>query len=369
MKTNNILGVIFANAHDAMLGELTKNRSMASVPFGGRYRIIDFMLSNFANAGISHVGLITKTNYLSLTNHLSNGKPWDLDRKKGGLCILPPYITGAAQYYTRRLDMLNSIMEFLTTCDEDYVLLGDSDVVANIDIKAFFKFHKERQADISVVCARGKKPKGHNNITDFKLSSTGLVEGVNFTHLDDCFYSLDVIVIKRDLLINLVEEGILCGQVSLSHGIFERKYKELKIFGFVHTGFSAVMDSVQSYYAANMALLDGEVRQDLFNRRRPVFTKTRDDMPAKYGLKSEVSNSLIADGCVIKGTVKNSILFRGVYVEEGAVIENCVLMDDTKIGKNSKISNVISDRLVEITSNKTLDGTAIGYYIDKNKII
>lgn len=369
MKTNNILGIVFANAQDIMLGDLTKNRSMASVPFGGRYRVIDFMLSNFANAGISHVGIITKTNYLSLTNHLSNGKPWDLDRKNGGLCILPPFITGTAQYYTRRLEMLNSIMEFLTSCDEEYVILGDSDVVANIDIRAFYKFHKAKEADISVVCAKGKKPKGHNNVTDFKLSDTGLVEDVNFNDSDDCHYSLDVVLVKRELLINLVDEGILCGQVSLSHGIFERKYKELKIYGFIHTGFSAVMDSIQSYFEANMALLKCDVRRDLFNGSRPIFTKSRDDMPVKYGLKSEVSNCLIADGCVIKGTVKNSILFRGVTVEEGAVIENCVLMDDTKIGKNCKISNVISDRQVEITSNKTLDGMAIGYYIDKNKII
>lgn len=369
MKTNNILGIVFANAHDDMLGDLTKNRSMASVPFGGRYRIIDFMLSNFANAGISHVGLITKTNYLSLTNHLSNGKPWDLDRKNGGLCILPPYITGAAQYYTRRLEMLNSVMEFLTSCDEEYVILGDSDVITNIDVRALYKFHKKTQADISVACAKGKKPKGHNNITDFILDDTGLVKGVSFAESDDCYYSLDIIIIRRELLLNLVNEGIMCGQVSLSHGIFERKYNELKIYAFIHEGFSAVMDSIHSYFEANMALLNCDVRQDLFNRSRPVFTKSRDDMPVKYGLKSDVSNSLIADGCVIKGIVKNSILFRGVKVEEGAVVENCVLMDDTKIGKNSKIINVISDRQVEITSDKTLDGMAIGYYIDKNKII
>ena len=174
---------------------------------------------------------------------------------------------------------------------------------------------------------------------------------------------------KRKLLISLVDEGMRCGQVSLSHGIFERKYKKLEIYGFEHKGFSAVVDSMQNYYKANMALLDNDVRNDLFNPSRPIHTRTRDDMPAKYGINAKVVTSLIADGCIIKGNVKNSILFRGVVVEEGANVENCILMDDTVVGKNSKINNVISDRLVEITEEKILDSDVIGYYIDKNKVI
>jgi len=369
MKTNNILGIIFANAHDSLLSEMTKNRAMASVPFGGRYCLIDFLLSNFANAGISHVGVITKTNYLSLTNHLSNGKPWDLDRKKGGLRILPPFVTGAAHYYTRRLEMLNSIIDFLISCDEEYIILGGADVVANIDFRQLFKFHKEKGADISFVYAKGKKPRGQNDVIDFDFDETGKVRGVSFEDNDNCNYGLDTILVSRKLLINLINEGMRCGQVSISHGIFERKYNELSIYGFEHTGFSAVIDSIQSYYNANMALLDGTVRKDLFNPVRPIHTRTRDDMPVKYGINSKAYNSLIADGCTIKGSVKNSILFRGVVVEEGAIVENCILMSDTVIGKDSRISNVISDRSVEVTGGKTLDGTAIGYYIDRNKIV
>lgn len=369
MKTNKVLGIIFANAHDSLISELTKNRAMASVPFGGRYCLTDFLLSNFANAGISHVGVITKTNYLSLTNHLSNGKPWDLDRKKGGLRILPPYVTGSAHYYTRRLEMLNSIIDFLVSCDEEYIILGGADVVANIDFREFLKSHKEKEADISFVYAKGKKPRGQNDVIDFDLDENGRVKGVSFEDNDNCNYGLDTILMSRKLLINLINEGMRCGQVSLSHGIFERKYNELSIYGFEHTGFSAVIDSIESYYNANMALLDGDVRKDLFDSARPIHTRTRDDMPVKYGINAKASNSLIADGCTIKGIVKNSILFRGVVVEEGAVVENCILMSDTVIGKNCKISNTISDRSVEIAEGKTLDSAAIGYYIDKNKIV
>lgn len=369
MKTNNVLGIIFANAHDSLLSRMTKNRAMASVPFGGRYCLTDFLLSNFANAGISHVGVITKTNYLSLTNHLSNGKPWDLDRKKGGLRILPPYVTGSAHYYTRRLEMLNSIIDFLVSCDEEYILLGGADVVANIDFKQMLKFHKEKGADITFVYAKGKKPRGQNDVIDFDLDQNSRVKGVSFEDNDNCNYGLDTMVMERKLLISLINEGMRCGQVSLSHGIFERKYNELGIYGFEHTGFSAVIDSIESYYKASMALLDNDVRKDLFNPARPIHTRTRDDMPAKYGINAKASNSLIADGCTIKGSVKNSILFRGVVVEEGAEVENCILMSDTIIGKDCRISNIISDRSVELTKGKILDGTAIGYYIDKNKII
>lgn len=369
MITNNVLGIIFANVHDMLLGDLTKTRSMASVPFGGRYRVVDFMLSNLTNAGIGRVGVITKANYLSLMSHLGNGKPWDLDRKNGGLFILPPYSTGEAQVYTGHLQALAGLTEFLNESEEEYVMLCDADVVANINFKAVMRYHIEKNADLTVVCTAGKKPQGVNDIMSFTIDDDHRITGVRFNDEQDGCYSLDVILVKRELLIKLVEQGVRDGDVSISHGVFEKKYKELKIYSYCHTGFSAVMDSVKGYYDANMSLLDFDVRQDLFNRERPVYTKSRDDMPAKYGLKSDVSASLIADGCVIEGTVKNSVLFRGVRVEAGAVVENCVLMEGTVVGANSKLTCLITDRSVTVTPDKKLDGKRDGVYISKRAIV
>lgn len=371
MITNNTLGIVFANSHDALLGKLTKQRSMASLPFGGRYRLIDFSLSNLSNAGVAKVGVITKANYHSLMTHVGNGKPWDLDRKNGGLSILPPYASPDAQVYKGRLEAIYGILEYLLESEEENVVVCDSDIVANINVRKLIKFHKEKNADVTVVYVRGDKPEGQNDMMDFKFDADGRITAVNFEESMNCDYSLDVMVIGRQLLIDIVLSEINAGRVSLSHGIFSKGYNKYKIYGFKHEGFAAVMDSPESYYKANLALLDPDVRDDVFNFENPIYTKTRDDMPAKYGISAKARGSIIADGCIIEGTVKNSVLFRGVKVGKGAIIENCVLMEGTTVGTNSILKNVIADRFVRITDNQQVDGKKDpnSAYIEKNSVV
>ncbi len=371
MKVNKTLGIVFANSHDALLGKLTRQRSMGSLPFGGRYRLIDFALSNLSNAGIDKVGLITKANYHSLMTHVGNGKPWDLDRKNGGLSILPPYASPDAQVYKGRLEAIYGILEYLLESDEKNVVLCDSDVVANIDIKKLLSYHKEKDADVTVVYTHGDKPDGQNDMMDFKFDADGRVIAVNLEENTNCDYSLDIVVIGRQLLIDIVVSEINAGRVSLSHGVFSKGYNKYKIYGFEHKGFAAVIDSPESYYRANLALLDASVRADVFSRKNPIYTKTRDDMPAKYGISCKAKNSIIADGCIIEGTVKNSVLFRGVKVGKGATIENCVLMEGTTVEKDSVVKNIITDRFVKITDNQQIDGrnNKEQGYIEKNSVI
>lgn len=369
MSKQNILGIVFANSHDVMLGDLTKQRSMASVPFGGRYRLVDFALSNLSNAGVDKVGVITKANYYSLMSHLGNGKPWDLDRKNGGLSILPPYASPDAQVYKGRLEAIYGILEYLYEAEEEIVVLCDSDIVANIDIKSAVKFHKNRGAEITMVYTSGKKPMGQNDMMSYTIDENGRITDVDFAPADNANYNLDTLIIGRELLIDIVTKGIAKGKVSLSHTIFENGFENYKIYGFKHEGFSAVMDSVDSYFRANLALLDGSVRGELFSRKNPIYTKTRDDMPARYGLESKISNCLVADGCLIEGTVKNSILFRGVKVSKGAVVENCILMEGTLVEENSSLQNLISDRFVNITEGKILDGRNGSFYLPKKATI
>lgn len=370
MKTNNILGIIFANSHDALLKELTETRSMASVPFGARYRLVDFMLSNLANAGVSKVGLVTKANYFSLMRHLGSGKPWDLDRKYGGLSIYPPYSSGDAQVYKGRVEALYGIMECLLESEEEYVILCDTDVVANIDLKAVKKFHDQKKADMTVVYANGKKPHGQHDVMSFGFDCDGRITQVGFEEESEaCDYGLDVIIVKRELLIDLVNYAYNSGSVSFSHGIIDAKYKELSIYGYRHDGYVAVMDGVKNYFLANAALLDSKVRKDLFNPERPIYTNSRDDMPAKYGIESEVSNSLIADGCIVEGTVRNSILFRDVIVAAGAVVENSVLMEETTVGAGCELNYMITDRYATVTENKKLDGRETKRIIGKKETV
>lgn len=369
MITNNILGIVFANSHDALLGDLTKHRSMASLPYGGRYRLIDFSLSNLSNAGVDKVGVITKANYYSLMTHLGNGKPWDLDRKNGGLSILPPYASPDAQVYKGRLEAIYGILEYLLESEEELVVLYDSDVVANVDVRKMINYHKEKGADVTVAYAHGDKPEGQNDMMDFRFDADGRITAVNFEESMNCDYSLDIVVMKRQMLIDIVVSEINSGRVSLSHGIFGKGYNKYKIYGFKHEGFAAVMDSMENYYRANLALLDPDVRDDVFSRKNPIYTKTRDDMPAKYGISAKARGSIIADGCIIEGTVKNSVLFRGVKVAKGAIIENCVLMEGTVVGSNSVVKNLITDRFVRITDNQQIDGKKGNGYIEKNSVV
>ncbi len=369
MKTNNVLGIVFANSHDALLKELTESRSMASVPFGARYRLVDFALSNLTNAGVGEVGLVTKANYFSLMTHLGSGKPWDLDRKNGGLKIYPPYSSGDAQVYKGRVEALYGIMECLLSSEDEYVILMDSDVVINIDLRKVKKFHDKMNADITVVYAEGKKPKGQNDVMDFTFDENGKIIGINFGDNDNCSFGLDIIVVRRELLIDLVNEAYNNGLVSFSHGIIDTKYKELNIYGYRHDGYAVVMDSISTYFKANADLLCADVRADLFNPERPIFTNGSDDMPAKYGLESVVSNSIVADGCIIEGTVRNCILFRDVIVAAGAEISDSILMEGTTVGAGCDLKYIITDRFATITEDKKLDGRETKRIIGKKETV
>lgn len=365
MIKNSVLGIIFANSHDAMLGELTAQRSMASVPFGCQFRLIDFPLSNLSNAGVSKVGIITKTNYYSLMTHIGNGKPWDLDRKIGGLSILPPYASAENQKYKGKLEALYGILEYIVEASEDYVILSDADVIANINIRELIKQHKLKNADITIAYAEGKKPLGQRDSMSFHFDSEERITEVNFDDFvkGDCYFGLDTMIISRTLLIEIIQNQMNKGNVSLSHGIFAEGQGELKIYGFKHTGFTAVMDGIRAYFDANMSLLDSNNRQKLFGKQNPIYTKSRDDMPARYSIGANVKNSLIADGCVIEGTVINSLLFRGVKVGKGTVVENCILMDSAEVLENCNLSNLIVDRNAQISDGVSIDGTRDRYYI------
>lgn len=372
MRTSAVAGIVFANSNDNLLNRLTSLRSMASVPFGGRYRLVDFTLSNLVNAGIANIGIITKENYHSLMDHVGSGVYWDLDRKNGGLYLLPPYATSEAKRYIGTVDALIGAQNYINRCGSDYIILYNSDIVANVDIPAAIEAHVANQADVTVVYHKGSSPKNHKETMLLELSDNNRIYKITFNteSQDDVNYDIGITVLSRELLKKLVAEGYENDARSLNRDIFAKATGQLKIYGFEHKGFVAVMDSMSSYYRANMDLLKSDIRKDLFDKKRPVFTKTRDDMPTRYGTKSNVKNSFIADGCIIDGTVKNSILFRGVRVEKGAVVENCILMQEAAVGEKANLKNVISDKNAVIGADMVLNGTENNcFFIEKNQIL
>lgn len=332
---------------------------MASVPFAGRYRLIDFTLSNLTNAGISQVGIITKENYQSLMDHVGSGREWDLDRKSGGLFLLPPFISGGigSGVYKNRLEALIGIINFLKRANQEYIVICNSDVIANIDMGEMFARHTQNNADFSIAYKYGKLPKNHSNLMTLDIGEDNSIKRIEYLkNRTNVNYSLGIIMTRRRFLIELITEAIEKGLTSLSKDILVSGLDKYKIMGYKVEGFAEIMDGPNSYYDLNMKMLNTRIRKQLFDRERPIYTKTHDSMPAKYCIGSQVKNSLIADGCVIEGTVKNSILFRNVTVKKGAVVENAIIMQNAVVGENAKISYLVMDKISVIGDNKVFVG-------------
>lgn len=358
MNGNNILGIIFSNMHDEKVRELTETRTMASVPFGGRYRLIDFTLSNMVNSGINKVGVITKSNYQSLMDHLGSGKAWDLSRKREGLFILPPFSNGVAAEYNNRIESLSSILTFLTHSKEDFVLLCDSDFVCNIDFKDMLASHIQSGADVTVAYRYGRIPERYSEAVSYDIDPDGMVrDALVLPQVEGaCNYGLPMLLLGRELLIRLVSDCVSRNLYNFTRDLIQRNIGEYRFHGYEFKGFIRSICGMNDYYEANMALMQPKVRAELFDPARPIYTKVRDDMPARYGLGSEISNSLVADGCVIEGSVENCVLFRGVHIGKGAKVSNCVLMQDSRIGADCKLDYVIMDKDVVIKDDRSLMG-------------
>lgn len=357
VNMGNVLGLVFANMHDTTLGDMTKNRTMGSVMFGGRYRLIDFPLSNMVNSGISEVGVITKSNYQSLLDHLGSAREWDLARKKGGLYILPPFGNVESTLYRGRIEALYGAMSFIKHSRAKYVILSDCDVVTNIDYMPIVAAHIESGADITAVAHTGvyssediKTSTVFNVDADKNVTSVLINPDISGT----CTTSLNVFVMSMDFLIETVNDAMARGNVSFERNILQEKCRELKIKIYEYDNYFSKLNSPESYFKSNMALLEPENARKLFVPKRSIYTKVSDNAPVKYDLDSKVSNSLIADGCIIEGEVENSVLFRGVKVGKGAKVKNCILMQGTVVGDNAELNYLITDKNVSICENHIL---------------
>lgn len=360
---NDMLGVIFSENPEASMGELTSLRSLAAVPVGGRYRIIDFMLSNMVNSGIVKVGITTPVNYQSLTDHLGTGKAWDMDRKDDGLYILPPKETGESTVdVLGGIDTLSGIMPFLSKSKQEYILVTDCNTICNIDFDKVFDAHIESGSDFTLVYSKigelsEKDIKRHilldidenNEVKDLHIYPSRQVSNNSYMHM---------FITKREKLMQLVEYASTHGKHQISKDIFLPAISSMSINAYEYDGYLSKIDSIRSYYNFNLSLLNKDVRDELFglNSDTPIYTKIKDSVPTKYAKTAVVENAFIADGCKIEGTVKNCVLFRGVHIAKGAVVENCILMQNSEIMENCLAENVIFDKGVILKSGKKLVG-------------
>ena len=355
----NALGVIFANSYDNLVPELVAERTMGSIPFAGRYRMIDFVLSNMANAGIDNVSVIVRKNYHSLMDHLGSGREWDLTRKRGGLNIVPPFAERSVKLYSGRVDALASVLSWLQAQKERYVILSDTNVAMNFDFNKLIEAHIASGADVTMVYNRSEIPDGARND-----NYTIRIDNGRVTELLSNDYrpgvqnlSLNLYIIERETLIQLIRDAAVRGLVYFERDILARNLNLLNVQAYEFDGYAARIADMKSYFDENMRLLEPGNVDKLFDPANPIYTKIRDDNPTRYLEGSKVKNSLLADGCVIEGTVENSVLFRGCQIKKGAVVRNCVLMQDTVVEEGCTVEYVVSDKNVHITSGKQLTGT------------
>ena len=355
----NALGVIFANSYDNLVPELVAERTMASIPFAGRYRMIDFVLSNMANAGVDNVSVIVRKNYHSLMDHLGAGREWDLTRKRGGLNIVPPFAERSIKLYSGRVDALASVLNWLRDQKERYVILSDSNIAMNFDFNKLIEAHVKSGADVTMVYNRGEIPDGArtDNYT-IRIDNGRVAELLSNDYRPGVQnLSMNLYIIERESLIQLVRDASVRGLVYFERDILARNLSLLNVQAYEFDGYVARISDMKSYFDENMRLLQAGNVDKLFNEGNPIYTKIRDDNPTRYLEGSKVKNSLLADGCVVEGTVENSVLFRGCQIKKGAVVRNCVLMQDTVVEENSSVEYVVTDKNVHITADKKLIGT------------
>ena len=360
VKSNtDALGIIFPNAHDSLVPELVAERTMASVPFGGRYRLIDFVLSSMVNSGISNVSIVVKQNYHSLMDHLGSGREWDLTRKRGGLNLVPPYAEANVKLYRGRVEALASLVEFLEDQKEEFVIMSDSDVAFNFDFNELIAAHVASQADVTLMYQRSAIPQGlkEDNYT-LKLQDGRVTELLTNDYRPGVQnLSMNVYIIQRERLVAMIKDASIRGLLYFEKDILARNLELLNVQGFEYTGYTARIADRKSYFEENMRLLDPKNLDALFPEDKPIYTKVHDNAPTRYAMDCQVKNSMVADGCIIEGEVEDCVLFRGVKVKKGAKVKNCVLMQNTVVEAGAEVEYTVTDKNVKITADKKLSGT------------
>ncbi len=357
---NNVHGIVYAYHAFPELKTLGARRTGAALPFCGRYRLIDFALSGMMHAGIRNVGVIMQRGYLSLMEHLSGGRSWNLERHNGGLHLLPPYGLSDAHKgsYEGGIEALSAVYSYLQNdIREKYILLTRGDLCANVDVRVVIDAHMQSGADITAVCTdhemlgrRHSFVPGENGFAAEMLSyQSGPGEGLA---------SLEMYVLKRELLLDMVQwsrehNRLHFHQDAMTHVMDGG----CRVGIFLHGGYAMHITSEEDYFRANMDMLDPDKRRSLFVPERRVLTRARSDVATYYGDASCVKNSLIADGCRIEGRVENCILFGGVTVSAGAEVRDCVILNDTFIGENARVRYVISDKNARLSPYLDLSGS------------
>lgn len=365
-------GIIFAYSSSPDLGALANARTAASLPFCGRYRLIDFALSSLRNADILDVGVIMQRDYQSLLDHIGSGKAWDMSRKTGGLRMLPPF--GLPDYhrgnYTGTIEAINAVAAYIKDIKQSHIVLMLGNLAANIDISAAIEKYNESGADLMAICADHDPVGMHHR---YVVDENGYVERVLFDRVGsgEGLPSLEGFIVRKETLIKLMDE---CKARNLYrfHKDAVALYLEEggRMSTYVHTGYASAIRTVQAYYDASMDMLIAENRKQLFPVDRPVRTRNIEEVSTYYAEGAVSKNSLVADDCIIEGSIENCIVFSGVRIAKGAKLENCIIMRGCEIGSNTQMKYVVADKKAVFAPDTVLAGSpTLPYVVPKGTVI
>jgi len=354
------MGIINLNDREDNIKELTYHRPIASIPIAGRYRMIDFTLSNLVNAGVQNISIFTQHKYRSLLDHLGTGKAWDLDRKNDGLFIMTPVISNYNTGIQRGdIENFKNHIDYIHLSKQKNVIVTSSGMVCNLNYEDAIKHHNETGADITIMYKRAE-----NCFEDFQYCNIVNIEGegrikssvLNLGKENECNISMDMFIMKKALFLDIVNTCVSRGDCSYFKQAVHNNLDKLIVYGYKYEGYLSCVNSIRSYYKTNMQLLDLNISKELFTKNGLIYTKVKDEPPTKYAENSKVTNSLVANGCIIDGEVTDSIIFRTVKVKKGAVIKNSIIMQNCLIEENVLLKNIILDKGVRITRDKQLKG-------------
>ncbi len=368
-------GIIFSNLNNNTLSRLTSDRTVAAIPFACRYRLVDFGLSNMINANISNINIVVNYNHRSLVEHIGSGKDWDLARRSGGITLIAPYQTAyasSAPYFSTHMEALKNMKEYIGEMKEDYVVLMDSDHVCNIDLADVLKKHEESGASITFVTKlvnpdySSKTPKMMVSSVAGKITDIALSTSYNPTNTE---LSLNMFVLSTEHLKRIIEEADAYNLNSFTDMLL-KTFKNSNYKTYCYNGFVASVSSFLDYYKYSMQLASDEKAREslLWRKEGPIFTKVNNSFPTVHTSSAKVSNSIIADECVIEGTVENSVVFRGVHIGKGAVVKNSVLFHGTYVADNAELNCIVTDKNVFVSEGVKLSGNEnMPFYVQKGR--
>ncbi len=366
-------GIILAYSASPELRELVSARTTASLPFCGRYRVIDFSLSSLRNAGIFDVGVIMQKDYQSLLNHLGSGKPWDMSRRVGGLQILPPFgLPGNhSGQYSGTIEALNAVSAYIKDIPQNNIVLMNADICANIDIDAAIAQFEGSNEPVTAICAEYASVGPHNR---YVLDEQGKAVKIIFDRESDdpdSLPSLGGYIIRKDVLLSYMDKCKASNVYRFHKDAISMYLNDGgKMNIYIHKGYSSTISSVEAYYRSNMDMLNPETRKTLFIPDRPVRTKCHEEVSTYYGENAVSRWSLVADNCIIEGEIENCVVFSGVRIAPGAKLKNCIVMHNCTIPEGCALDCVIVDKNVSFPEGTVLTGTpSLPVVVPKNFVI